>query len=351
MHGLICLPCIAWLSYLFLNSTENGPTKPSGSGLAASAGLNCLAEWCQLTDVLRLDLLSTGDIWRDRNRTWGSRVFFSGLPFPERSTAENLSWSSSCWGMLSLRSGCHCWFLPQLLLLDCYPDSTKLECCCIPEVFAGGLSCHFLDKLSVAAPRKQLFVCLQRGDSHGSILWGPTSSLRIHLEVLSHNHWTEAREKCGSLKEKLEDLRSVEAPREDQKDSTNLDPQDLREQATNQTAYIFWEEASNTYTAEDCLFRSHRIDATKPRETWGLREWGGLVGGERYWGTAHWTVGGGRCSGMSVEWHGDDDWTVNVRLKYNKRKNWTFLNWSMFTLSFLVLFLRWVVGHKGGWRV
>ena len=39
--------------------------------------------------------------------------------------------------------------------------------------------------------------------------------------------------------------------------STNLNPQDLSDRASNHAAYTGWSVASDTYTAEDCLIWPH----------------------------------------------------------------------------------------------
>ena len=65
-----------------------------------------------------------------------------------------------------------------------------------------------------------------KGAYHDGSLKGPTSNWKNHMQIFTTNHWSEAGDPFGWIREKLEEAEkgnSIGRPAV----STNMDPQDL----------------------------------------------------------------------------------------------------------------------------
>ena len=77
------------------------------------------------------------------------------------------------------------------------------------------------------------------------------------MQILAPNQWTEAKEPCGGILEKLEEVEEKGDPIGRLAVLTNVDPWDLSETETpNQAVYTSLYETPNTYIADDCLVRT-----------------------------------------------------------------------------------------------
>jgi hypothetical protein len=105
--------------------------------------------------VLRQDLGRTFDVWRRINRTqWtvtkaelGLLIELMGLKslliFSSLRDAQLRTFDVPSGSLLLTRAEAEAWLslpVPSLLIHVCYPDSTRLVCRCICEVFESGLS-------------------------------------------------------------------------------------------------------------------------------------------------------------------------------------------------------------------
>jgi len=82
-------------------------------------------------------------------------------------------------------------------------------------------------------------------------LWKTQQAAESQMQICAPNQWTDPADPCGWIREKLEEAEEEGNPVGGPAVSINLDPESLRYWITYQAAYTSWDEALNTYTAED----------------------------------------------------------------------------------------------------